>query len=232
MIGNHTRKDEALDRLTSGIAQLTSSDRWTAWLRVQARFHSYSFNNTILILVQRPTASRVGGFHTRRRLGRFVRGGEQASGFWLRSRAVQRTKTPRSRRTQWSDSGPSRCSPRTKLRAMRYQRSALAYTVMTRRAHMLAWSRSRARSVSPLRITRSMTGRTASARTRSNAESKGPTLAASGISPSRASAVKRRARCCHACCHRRREAGSTTRMQRAQAPRGMPHGENSSRQQP
>jgi hypothetical protein len=40
MIGSSTRKDEALDRLTDGIAQLTSSDKWTAWLRVQARFHS------------------------------------------------------------------------------------------------------------------------------------------------------------------------------------------------
>ena len=59
MIVTSTRKDEALDRLTGGIAQLTSSDKWTAWLRVQARFHSYSFSNTILILVQRPAAWQV-----------------------------------------------------------------------------------------------------------------------------------------------------------------------------
>ncbi len=72
MIGTSSRKDEAFDRLASGIAQLTSSETWTTWLRVQARFHSYSFNNTIMILVQRPTASRVAGFHTWRRLGRFV----------------------------------------------------------------------------------------------------------------------------------------------------------------
>jgi len=52
MIVTSTRKDEALDRLTDGIAQLTSSDKWTAWLRVQACFRSYSFNNTILILVR------------------------------------------------------------------------------------------------------------------------------------------------------------------------------------
>ena len=88
MIVTSTRKDEALDRLTDGIAQLTSSDKWTAWLRVQARFHSYSFNNTILILVQRPTAGRVAGFHTWRRLGRFVRRGEQA--VWILAPVTRR----------------------------------------------------------------------------------------------------------------------------------------------
>ena len=36
-----SRKDDALDRLADGIARLTSSDAWRAWLRVQARFHRY-----------------------------------------------------------------------------------------------------------------------------------------------------------------------------------------------
>jgi antirestriction protein ArdC len=88
MIGNSSRKDEALDRLASGIAQLTSSETWTAWLRVQARFHSYSFNNTVLILGQRPAASRIAGFHTWRRLGRFVRRGEQA--VWILAPVTRR----------------------------------------------------------------------------------------------------------------------------------------------
>src|SRR2546425_8608657 len=81
MIGNSSRKDETLERLTNGIAQLTSSDSWRAWLKAQARFHRYSFSNTILILCQRPTASRVAGFHTWRRLGRVVRRGESA--LWI-----------------------------------------------------------------------------------------------------------------------------------------------------
>jgi len=89
MIVTSTRKGEALDRLTDGIAQLTSSDKWTAWLRVQARFHSYSFNNTILILCQRSTASRVAGFHTWRRLGRVVRRGENA--LWILAPVTRRT---------------------------------------------------------------------------------------------------------------------------------------------
>ena len=32
-----TCKDEALDCLTAGIAQLTSSETWSTWLRTQAR---------------------------------------------------------------------------------------------------------------------------------------------------------------------------------------------------
>ncbi len=97
MIGTSSRKDEALDRLASGIAQLTSSETWTTWLRVQARFHSYSFNNTIMILVQRPTASRVAGFHTWRRLGRFVRRGEQA--IWILAPVTRRAKDEESDKT-------------------------------------------------------------------------------------------------------------------------------------
>ena len=41
------------------------------------RFHRYSLNNVCLIVAQRPTATRVAGFHTWRSLGRFVRRGEK-----------------------------------------------------------------------------------------------------------------------------------------------------------
>src|ERR1700730_12142938 len=42
-----------------------------------ARFHRYSLNNICLIVAQRPTATRVAGFHTWRTMGRFVRKGEK-----------------------------------------------------------------------------------------------------------------------------------------------------------
>ena len=82
MIATSSRKDDALDRLTDGIAQLTNSDAWRAWLSVQARFHTYSFSNTVLILTQHPTATRVADFATWRRLGRVVRRGEHAIWKW------------------------------------------------------------------------------------------------------------------------------------------------------
>ena len=87
MISNSSRKNETLERLTNGIAQLTSSDSWRAWLKAQARFHRYSFSNTILIMCQRSTASRVAGFHTWRRLGRVVRRGEIA--LWIMAEPVE-----------------------------------------------------------------------------------------------------------------------------------------------
>lgn len=68
---------EILDRLTEGIAKLTTSRAWREWLDVQRRFHRYSFGNTILIHLQRPNASYVAGFNTWLRLGRHVRRGEK-----------------------------------------------------------------------------------------------------------------------------------------------------------
>ena len=88
MITNSSRKDETLERLTNGIAQLTSSDSWTTWLRVQARFHRYSFSNALLVALQCPGATRVTGFHTWRRLGRTVRRGESA--LWILAPVTRR----------------------------------------------------------------------------------------------------------------------------------------------
>ena len=89
MIGSSTRRD-ALDRLRSGIAQLTSSDAWRAWLCVQARFQSYPFSNAILIRCHCPTASRVAGFGTWRRLGRQVLRGQQA--IWMLAPVTRRVQ--------------------------------------------------------------------------------------------------------------------------------------------
>lgn len=76
-MADSTRREEVLDRLTAGIASLTTSEAWQEWLDVQSRFHRYSFNNTILIHLQRPDATRVAGFRTWKSLGRSVRKGEK-----------------------------------------------------------------------------------------------------------------------------------------------------------
>jgi antirestriction protein ArdC len=75
------RKDEILDALTDGIAQLTSSGRWQEWLRTQSKFHHYSFRNTLLIMIQSPDATQVAGFRAWQLLGRQVRKGEKA--IWI-----------------------------------------------------------------------------------------------------------------------------------------------------
>jgi hypothetical protein len=71
------KRDDLLAELATGVAELTTSDRWREFLDVQSRFHSYSFLNTLAIQLQRPDATRVAGFNTWRRLGRQVRRGEK-----------------------------------------------------------------------------------------------------------------------------------------------------------
>ena len=43
------RMKEITDRLETGIQQLFDSDRYKAYLTTMAKFHNYSFNNTLLI---------------------------------------------------------------------------------------------------------------------------------------------------------------------------------------
>ena len=46
------RMKEITDRLETGIQQLFDSDRYKAYLTTMAKFHNYSFNNTLLIAMQ------------------------------------------------------------------------------------------------------------------------------------------------------------------------------------
>lgn len=71
-----TATTDVIDQLRQGVATLTSTDQWTRWLRVQRRFHHYSWGNCLLILMQRPDATRVAGYHTWSSVGRQVRKGE------------------------------------------------------------------------------------------------------------------------------------------------------------
>jgi hypothetical protein len=59
-------KREALQaELENGIGTLVTSEEWQRYLTVQAKFHRYSFGNTLLIMLQRPDATRVMGFGSR-----------------------------------------------------------------------------------------------------------------------------------------------------------------------
>ena len=53
---------EITDRLEQGIAELFDSERYQEYLKVMSKFHNYSFNNTLLIAMQKPDASLVAGF--------------------------------------------------------------------------------------------------------------------------------------------------------------------------
>ena len=53
---------EITDRLEQGITELFDSERYKEYLRVMSKFHNYSFNNTLLIVMQKPDASLIAGF--------------------------------------------------------------------------------------------------------------------------------------------------------------------------
>ena len=68
--------DHALERLSEDL-NAGKSETLTAFLAMVGKFHRYSFGNVMLILSQRPDASRVAGYRTWQTLGRQVRKGEK-----------------------------------------------------------------------------------------------------------------------------------------------------------
>lgn len=69
---------EATEKLDGAVQALLSEDGFRAWLDARALFHNYSMNNTLLILAQRPDATRVAGASTWRKLDRMINKGERA----------------------------------------------------------------------------------------------------------------------------------------------------------
>ena len=65
------------DSLVDGVRALVESDEWCAMLAMAARLHTYSWRNCLLILQQKPDATRVAGYRTWQSLGRQVRRGER-----------------------------------------------------------------------------------------------------------------------------------------------------------
>lgn len=81
-----SKSEERLEALHESLVAkteaLTTSEGWLAWLRVAERFHHYSLNNQLLILVQRPEATQVAGYGVWQSLGRQVRKGEKSIGIF------------------------------------------------------------------------------------------------------------------------------------------------------
>lgn len=63
--------------LATATEEAKSSASLLAYLKFAGAFHDYSLNNTLLIYMQKPDATRVAGFHAWRKLGRFVKKGEK-----------------------------------------------------------------------------------------------------------------------------------------------------------
>ncbi len=82
MADNHTEKQkvqELTDKLERGLTELFNSDSYKNYLSTMSKFHNYSFNNTLLIAMQKPEASLVAGYKAwQKNFDRHVNKGEKA----------------------------------------------------------------------------------------------------------------------------------------------------------
>ena len=81
VLSSENQKDrlkEITDRLEQGILEVFESEKYKEYLRVMSKFHHYSFNNTMLIALQKPDASLIAGFSAwKNSHGRTVKKGEK-----------------------------------------------------------------------------------------------------------------------------------------------------------
>ena len=82
MADNQTEKQkvqELTDKLERGLTELFNSDSYKNYLSTMSKFHNYSFNNTLLIAMQKPEASLVAGYKAwQKNFDRHVNKGEKA----------------------------------------------------------------------------------------------------------------------------------------------------------
>ena len=77
------KAEQAKKLAETGIANLAKaleqgkSETLTAYLASMAKFHRYSPGNIMLIMMQRPDATHVAGYHTWKQLDRYVKKGEK-----------------------------------------------------------------------------------------------------------------------------------------------------------
>ena len=54
---------EITQRLEQGVKEIFTSEMYMEYLKTMSQFHSYSFNNTLLIHLQKPDATLVADYH-------------------------------------------------------------------------------------------------------------------------------------------------------------------------
>jgi hypothetical protein len=68
---------EYYDRMEQAVSAILTNAEVQQYLKKIALFRNYSFANTLLIMLQRPSATRVAGIVTWNKLGRYVKQGEK-----------------------------------------------------------------------------------------------------------------------------------------------------------
>lgn len=90
-IGRSERLEEMQRRLSDGVAQILTTDDWQRWLDFGKAFWNYSFNNLMLIMIQRQNATLVGGAGNLwgAKFNRKVKYGERA--IWILAPMLRKT---------------------------------------------------------------------------------------------------------------------------------------------
>ena len=69
---------EITDKLEQGLKELFESERFKEYLKTMSKFYNYSFNNTLLIAMQKPDATLIAGYTAwQRNFDRHVMKGEK-----------------------------------------------------------------------------------------------------------------------------------------------------------
>lgn len=69
---------EITERLEQGVKDLFTSEKYTEYLKTMSQFHNYSFNNTLLIAMQKPESTLVAGYSSwSKKFHRQVKRGEK-----------------------------------------------------------------------------------------------------------------------------------------------------------
>lgn len=79
MAGKREEQMKAItERLEQGVQELFTSEKYTEYLKAMSQFHHYSFNNTLLIAMQKPEATLVASYGTwNKKFNRQVKRGEK-----------------------------------------------------------------------------------------------------------------------------------------------------------
>lgn len=73
-----SKMDTIMNSLERGVHEIFTSEKYHIYLNTMSKFHNYSFNNTLLIAMQRPDATLVAGYQTwKKKFNRQVQRGEK-----------------------------------------------------------------------------------------------------------------------------------------------------------
>lgn len=80
IVANMDKIKSALESIEQGLATINTDKDWIHYLTFCSSFYNYSYNNIILIMMQRPDATFVAGFTAWKKMNRYVKKGEKGMG--------------------------------------------------------------------------------------------------------------------------------------------------------